>query len=456
MRSEIEKIDNSRILLQIHLDESEVSNAFNNYLKAVSKTVQIPGFRYGKAPKNILVNYIGKERISKEVSEELVKHYLSEAINEHNIIPVGNFNLEKPDLVEGKAFSFKVTFDVKPKIENLDYTGHTVKVKKIIVDDKLVEKTIEMLRQKNSPLVPVTDGEVQLGDYIFGSIHIKFHEPVITTEQTPTGPVSKTLTELNNKDIYFEVSDKNPSTLPLVGCKIGDIKTFDYTFSHESESHLEYYGKKATVSTKIERISRPQLRELNEEFISEINPNCKTLDDLKETVKKELETRSEQLAKENAFDQIMNILLEKIPNIKIPEALIEDFISRHLQKLEYDLRIIGVSFENYIRNQNISLQDLANKYRPKAEKEVKMSLIFDYIIEKEKINITETEKKQLVLELIERMNMPTENMSKILENPNIINKLSLNLILEKVKEVLLSKNQIEYDLVHESEILKER
>jgi trigger factor len=165
-----EKLPQSRIGLEIEIPPDQSKNAYEQVVQKLARTVNIPGFRKGKVPRQILLQQLGQTRIKATALEELIQSSLQQALKQEAIEPLGNYQLRSDfdELVgqfkPGEPLTFIAAVDVQPEVSLGDYTGLTVKAEEVPYDPSTVEKFLEERRAELANLIPVEGRPAQMGD----------------------------------------------------------------------------------------------------------------------------------------------------------------------------------------------------------------------------------------------------------------------------------------------------
>src|SRR5689334_13021214 len=156
------------VVLDITVDEPQVTRAFDATYKEFSRYVNVPGFRPGKAPRAIVERYVNMDRVRQQALEKLIRDSYFQAIEEEGITPLHGRGpeIQPPDLEDKKPYSYKATVPLEPQVTLGEYTGLTVDKPILKVTDELVDQRIEALREERARLERITDRGVQPGDIL--------------------------------------------------------------------------------------------------------------------------------------------------------------------------------------------------------------------------------------------------------------------------------------------------
>ncbi len=438
MKTQVTELEPNKVALVVEVGKDKVAEAYSSFFQRAARSVKIPGFRQGKAPRPIIANFLGPDAVRGQIEEELLEEMVPLAVTEAKLEPVGPYTVEESNLKEGEPFTFKAVFEVKPRLGDLVYTGHHIHVPQAIVDDESLQKVLQQLREQFSKTAPIESGELQVGDYFLANI-----QATIDGQPEP---------ELTEEKGYHKMVDENRMLAPMKGLKIGESRSYQYTFDHDTEKDSKFFGKTVQFQVTLERISRPMVPELTDEFAKEVG-DYPTLDALKTKIRSDLETRSRTDAEERAFDEILNKMAEKL-EVKIPEAMIKRTIDYFVQRIDHRWRLFGTSIEEYLKKSNKDMREFRESFREKAIQQAKVMLIIDTIAEREKVEVSDADFRAEIEQRAKEYNMPVEKLLSSVKGSDVENDIRHTIRTRKIKEFLLKNNEVHYDMVKEAELNK--
>lgn len=385
---EINKKENNTVYFDIVLKREDIKKAENEVYKKNKKYFQIPGFRKGHVPKNMIENMYGKDVFFEDAINELLPKEYEDAIKELDLkvvdqpnIDIDEESLDKDDLI------VKVSVDVKPEVEIKDYEGIEIEDPTIEVTDELIDSEVENQRAMNARIINVDDRAVEDGDTVNidfkGSVDGKYFEGG----------------EAESQDLKIGSNTFIPGfEEQLIGHEIGE--EFDITVKFPEDYHQkDLAGKDAKFEIKLNGISYEELPELDDEFVKDIS-EFDTLDEFKADLRKkkeeEFKTTSEMEKQRRAIDKIGEMI-----EADIPEGMINAQIDDMIRNYDQSLRAQGISFEDYIKMIGQSLDDFKNTMRPEAEKTVKNDLALEALVKDMKIEISDEEIEEEVNKVVE-------------------------------------------------------
>ncbi|MDD2405856.1 MAG: trigger factor [Sphaerochaetaceae bacterium] len=379
----VRELENSAVELSITVPKDVLKNAYTQVVQKYVKSLQIPGFRKGKAPASVLEQKIGpgmREESMYNVIEDAVKEALEKIEDKYKPLPystpsiVDEENLPKEidnDLV------FAVSYDVLPLFELPPYTGLSVEVPKVVVSEEVVEKEIDRLRDQNSMVVE-KDGAVASGD-------------IVTVDYVELDAEKNEVEGTKREDFIFTVgSGTNFYKIDddIVGMKKDDAKDIVKTYPEDFEE-TEYAGKSITLKVKIKQIKFRDVPELDDEFAQDVSEQYKTVEDLRKATKDKLEASLQGHLDEVRLEALMDKILEQT-SIAIPASMVEVEVDSSWRRFVSQSGMPENQILKYLEFQGQTKEDFTAQWRDGAERRIRVQLIMDKIKEKEDFKIEES------------------------------------------------------------------
>ena len=371
-----EVIEKNRYELQFSVDKATFDAAVSSVYRKQVKNITVPGFRKGKAPRSIIEKMYGTGVFYEDAINELIPSAYAEALSESKIDVVGQPEFDVVSIDEnGLVISAKVY--VKPEVEIKDYTGIEVEKEIAPVSDEAIDREIEMIRERNSREIDVTDRAAEMGD-----------TAVIDFEGFCDGVAFE-----GGKGTDYALKLGSGSFIPgfeeqIVGKNIDD--EFDVNVTFPTEYHAdELAGKNATFKVKIHALTKVELPELDDDFAKDVS-EFDTFDEYKADLKAKLEKRNESVAESAVEEKLVEALMEKL-EADIPEPMFVAETENFVRDYDTRLRSQGLDLNTYFKYTGLTLDTLREQMRPQAERQVKARLALEKIAILENIEATESE-----------------------------------------------------------------
>ena len=369
-----EVIEKNRYELQFSVDKATFDSAVDKVYRKQVKSITVPGFRKGKAPRSIIEKMYGTGVFYEDAINDLIPAAYTEALKEAAIDTVGQPEFDVVSIDEnGLLLSAKVY--VKPEVEIKDYFGIEVEKEVAPVTDEDVDTEINLVRERNSREIDVTDRAAELGD-----------TTVIDYEGFCDGVAFE-----GGKGTDYALKLGSGSFIPgfedqIVGKNIDD--EFDVNVTFPTEYHAaELAGKDATFKVKIHAITKVELPELDDDFAKDVS-EFDTFDEYKADLKAKIEKRHETAAESAVENKLVEALMEKL-EADIPEAMFEAETENFVRDYDTRLRSQGLDLKTYFKYTGMNLDQLRAQMRPQAESQVKARLALEKIAVLENVEVTE-------------------------------------------------------------------
>ena len=393
------KIDVNTYELVITVDaETFVDACKKAYLKE-RKSIQLPGFRKGKAPMGMIERMYGEGTFFEGALDIVYSDAVSSAFEEAGLNVIDTTDVDVPVMskAEGVEITMKVT--TYPEVKLGDYKG--LKVEKISVEatDEDVENELAQMQKRNARLIDVTDRAAEMGD----TATIDFE-----------GFVDGVAFE-GGKGENYDLELGSGSFIPgfeeqVAGHNIDE--EFDVNVTFPEEYTPELAGKAAVFKCKIHEIKKNELPELDDEFAKDVS-EFDTLDEVKEDLKKKIEERKTANAKTETENKLLDMVVENM-EVEIPEVMFTKRVDEMLQEYRYQLQNSGIELETYLQYMGQDEESFKATLRECAEKQVKLSIALTAIIEAEKIEANDEEIDDEAAKVGANYGMSAEQVKKAL------------------------------------------
>ncbi len=407
--------------LLVDLPKEQVETEVEKKLSELAKTVRLDGFRPGKVPPRVVRQRFG-DQVRQEVYGDLIQKSFYEAVQQSEVMPVGDPSIDLRDTGEEGGLSYTATFQVMPEIELADLAGKEVTKPVAEVTDADVEEMIDKLRSQRQSWEPV-DRAAQDGDRVI----IDF-KGFVDGEAFEGGSAEDVPLVLGSGSMIdgFESG--------LLGAKAGEERTIEVTFPEDYRAeHLA--GKPATFEIKVKAVEESRLPEIDEDFVKEFGVEEGTEEALRAEVRKNMESELEQKLSGLLKDQAMDLLREVNP-VEIPDAMVKQEAERMKQQALADMQA---------RGQQSAFDLPASLFEDQARKRVHLGLLVGEIIDKQGLKAEESDVREMLERLAASYEDPADVVDYYLNNPEQRATVE-NLVLEnKVVDWILDQVKVDED-----------
>ena len=423
--STLTRLAPTQVELEIPITAEELAAAQERAFRRLAKNVKLPGFRAGKVPRKVFEQTYGSESIASEALEDVVPEVYARAVREHEIVPVDRPKMEILPAEEGKPSRLKATVAVRPPIELHDYKGIEVERDTPEIDDDDVDRSLTALAKERATLVPV-ERPAQLGDVVTLD-----YEGKIDGVAFDGGTAKGQMTELDeNRFIPGFASG-------IAGMNAGETKDIEAVFPSEYPKE-DLAGKTAIFTITVHDVKALELPAIDDAFAKAISEN-ETLDALRVDVRKRLEAIAQSRARRAIGNTLMERLIEA-HDFPLPDVLVEREIDNMINDLAAQIAQSGVSFDDYLKEQGKSEEELRASYTSDAQERVKATLVLEEIARTEGINATPADIAEELAALSRQYGQPIDRIRKALGN-NVVS-LMEGIVRNKTLEFLVDNAKV--------------
>ncbi len=432
MNIRVEQLGPCRRALHVEVPVDQVSKEFADVVGGYVGVARIPGFRAGKAPREMVKRRFAKE-ISEEIKQRLVPAGYQEAIKQEKLQAVTVLNVEEKELKEGQAFSFTITVDVAPDFELPKYKGLKFESKSEPVADKDIDAVIKNIREQNVKYHDVADRAVQMGDMV----QVDFTG---LCEGKPFSEYSEKAATLGSAKDFWVIADAENEFLPgfaegLVGAKVGDQKKIEITLSSAFiESSVA--GKKASFDVSVKALREKVLPPMDEEFFKSMGVENEAA--FRERIKTDLAEMRTNNERQRIESEIVKTLTNST-KLDVPESVLQE----ETQQAVYDL--VKANTSRGVKQEEIEAkkEELFGAASQSAAERIKARYILRKIASTENIVATEDEINKRVSDLARQYRMTVEMFQKDLEKNNSLGRVADEVRLLKTVSWLYDQSKIE-------------
>jgi trigger factor len=426
----VESLAPCKKLVRVEIEAQQVDEAFDKMTKEFQREASLPGFRPGKAPREMVLRKYEKD-IETEVKRKLISDSYRKAVDEQKIDVLGYPDIEEIQFSRGQPLQFAATVETAPDFELPDYKGLPVKREAASVSDKDVENALNTLREQQVSFKtverPLQNGDIAVVNYAG------------TCEGKPITEIAPTAQGLTEKKAFWVEIQPN-SFIPgfadqLIGAKAGDKRTVTVDFPPDFVTP-QLAGKKGVFEVEVTEAKEKVLPEINEEFAK--GYGAESLEKLREGVRKDLENELNYKQTRSVRNQVVRGLLDRV-NFELPETA----LAHETRNVVYD--IVQENAKRGISRQIIEQQkeQIYSAAAQGAKERVKVRYLLQKIAEKEDIKVSQEEIAQRVQYLAGIYQIPPEKLAKDLQKRNGLIEVFDQIMNEKVIDVLQQNAKIE-------------
>lgn len=445
-----EKLPASQIGLQIEIPSEVSKKAYERVVQEFTRSVNVPGFRKGKVPRQVLVQQIGSSRLKAAAVEELVEDSIKEAVKQENIEALGNFQLRSSfeELVSQfdptQPLTFSASVDVQPNVVLTQHLGLQIQAEEIKPDPKQVEAALQQYREQMATLVPVEGRAAQMTDVTVVDFKgvLRSDDPAQEPEPIPGGEAQGFQLELAEGQFIPGFIDG------IVGMNPGETKDVQATFP-ETYPQPDVAGRDAVFTVTLKELKEKEFPELNDEFAQDASDGeFQTLTELQASLEAKFSQEAGDKTKSNKEQAVLDELLNHV-EVDIPETLIEREVTFMINQTAMQLQNQGIDVRQLF-TQDMVVR-LREQSRPDATQRIKRTLAMGEVAKQESIQVQPDELATKVAELLKEL--ADQNYDQPIDQERIEAVVSEDLLKEKIVDWLIEHSTV--DLVPEGTLSRE-
>ena len=431
INKEIKRLEKSNVQLSITVPKEDVRAQYNDMLKEYSKTLQLPGFRKGKVPQEVLERKFA-EALKGDAMGRIMESTMQEIFKEENLprsekpLPYSTPELQgEPELDFEKDLQFSVIYDVLPEIKISQWKGIKVEYPYAETDKSVIDKELEEVRERNAIVMDRDDGAAAQ------------NSDVVTIDYQVYGENGEVLPNMERKDFTFTLgTGANVFKFDdeITGMKKGAVKEFEKKFDDDFfETTLA--GKTRKVQITLTALKEKKLPDLDDDLAQDVDEKFKTLDDLKNSIKDRLEKNLEMRLKDKKINALLTKIMENTP-VTLPESMIKAEIEGRWRRLA---RYYNTSPE--LIQQMMKTSEKADEWRDAAVKSLHSRLIIETLMEEQKIEVTDEELETEFASIAAANGADIEEIKKHY-NEEAVFYLKEDIREKKITDILLAENTL--------------
>ena len=422
MECKVEKTKNANeVKLNITIEAEKFDEAIKKVYFKSAKYFNIPGFRKGKAPMNIVEKYYGKEIFYEDAFNDVVPEELEKAVEENKLEVVSRPDIDVTQIGKGQDLIFTAVFQTKPEVKLGKYKGVEIEKIQYKVTAKDVEHELGHMQEHNSRLISIEDRPVEKGDIA----NIDF-EGFVDGVAFDGGKAEGHDLEIGSNTFIPGFEDQ------VIGMKIDEEKDIKVTFPKEYFSK-DLAGKEATFKVKVNEIKKKELPKLDDDFAKDVS-EFDTLKELKASIKEKQQKQNDEKAKYETQEAVMKAVCDDM-KVEIPSGMIETETENMTREMEQRLSYQGLKLEQYLQMMGKTKEDMQKEYEPQAVESIKSRLALEAVIKAEKIEVPDVDVDEKIKEMAK--NYGKENDEEFLKNENVRNYIKQGLESEKAIDFLV-------------------
>ncbi len=400
MSVQVEKLEKNMAKLTVEVPAENVEKAIQGAYNKMKKSINIPGFRKGKAPRQLIEKMYGKEVFYNDAIDAMLPSAYSDAVEECGEEIVSHPQIDVVQIESGKPFVFTATVAIKPAVELGEYKGIQVEKAPIEVKDEEIEAQITKEREANSRTVTVDDRAVAQGDIV-----------TLDFEGFVDGVAFE-----GGKGENYDLTIGSNTFIPgfedqLVGAEIGKELDVNVTFPEEYGAK-ELAGKAAVFKCKVNGIKVKELPAVDDEFAQEVS-EFDTLDEYKADIKAKLLKEKEDEAARAKEDAVIGKIIEGA-KMEIPDAMVEYQTRQMLDEFAQRIQSQGISLDQYFQFTGLTEEKYMEEMKPRALQNIQSRLVLEAVAQAENLVAEEADIEEEIKKMADMYKMEADKIKELL------------------------------------------
>jgi trigger factor len=447
-----ERLPKSQLGLEIEIPAETTKKAYEKVVQNLARSANIPGFRKGKVPRQILLQRMGPQRVKEAALEDLVQDGLKQAIEQESINALGNYKLISTyeelssRFQPGEPLTFSASVDVPPEVHLGDYSGLSVKAEETQPDPESVDKFLEQRRTEQATLIPVESRPAQMGDVAVVDYAGRLTGEGEESTEIQGGQATDFQIELGEGQFIEDI------VKGIVGMNPGESKEVSVSFP-EDYPREDLAGNSAVFSVTLKELKEKELPELDDDFAQEVS-EVETMAELRESLEKQFREKAEEETSASKEQALVEALLEKV-EIDLPETMIEREVETVLTQTAMQMEGYGMDIRKLFTAE--MMPQLKERSRPDAILRLRQSLALQEVAKRESLTAQPEEIEAKVKELMEQFagqSVDAKRVREVVES-DLLKEKAIKWLEEHATIELVPKGSLTTEAVEAIEEAKE-
>ena len=429
MKTEVKEIGKNIVEVDIEIESKVSDKEYEKACRRIAQSVNIAGFRKGKAPRNILERHVGAEAIKREALDAMLPKVFTDVIREKDYELISEPTLLSYELETGKPCKVKVQFELRPEVKLAAYKGLSVECEEYKTDEDAMDKELARLAERYASFETVEGRKTTAQD----TVMIDF-EGSANGELIKGGAAKNYMLDLAHSNFIPGFAEQ------LVDHEVGEEFTIQVKFPEEYHDE-SLKGADAEFKITINEIKEKKLPELNDELAQKIG-DFKTIEELKADIQKYLDGTAKAENEKRSYEAVFNKILEGM-EVDIHDEMIEREADAMFQEMKMRAAQYGQDFEATMEKEG--KDNVKKEMEKEALSRIKNSLVISKIAKDEKIIVHPMDLQRKLEEVAKMYGVDNGAMLKdMYKNVNLIRSLSQQIVSEKVSKFILDNNTVEF------------
>jgi trigger factor len=428
MQSTLEDTETNTVRMTVEVPPEEFAKDLNRAYRKVAAQVRIPGFRRGKAPRQVIDAMVGRDVVWEEFVHDIVPEYYVRAVNEHDLVPITDPEFDDvDDPRDGNPFRFTATVEVRPRVEltSEQYEGLQIEAPRTEPTELEVDEYVDHLRERFAELDTVTR-PARKGDYVLADLRGYVHD-----QEVPEASRMGYLAEVGDENLLPELNKE------LDGARAGDILKFNASMPEGSGEHA---GQEISFQVLVKEIKTKRLPEATDEFATTAS-EFDTMEELREDIRGKIREVRQAEAEGILRERALEALTDEV-RVDLPERLVDDETDHHVEVMERRAERMGITLERLMEAQGIDELRLRADARAHAVREIRQDLALEAVARAESLEASPEEVDTEVRKLADAAKQDPKALRRALERSGRMMVVVGDIIRSKALDLVVARADV--------------
>lgn len=432
IKTEKEELEKDLVLLKVEVPSDQVDMALKRAYHTLANKMNLPGFRRGKVPRQVIDQRLGKEYVYQEMVDSSVPLFYKEALKQAGIDPIDKADIEVKSAGEDGTLVFEAKIPITPRPLLCEYKNITVDVPKDEVTDEDVDKRINEMQSKYARFESVSDDGAKENDLLLMDMDTLIKEGERPVKE---GQYTDYLLEIGRNQIGLDIEMK------LIGIKKGEVRDVPVEIPADFDDK-KIAGKEVLFRVTAKDVKRKVLPELNDEFAQNVS-EFDSLGELKADIKQKLVDKAEKKARDAADQKVVTKIIEG-SKIDVPEILIEHRVDAMMKMFEESLKGRGLSVEEYLQHMQLTIPEIRTDYERSATEHLQTDIVLREIAHLEDIKVTDEDVDTELKRYADSVGRDFEHVKTEFAAADRLDEIRENIAASRALEFLSENSSINY------------
>ena len=427
MQTTLEETARHTVKISVEVPPEEFNKDLDRAYRHVAGEVKIPGFRKGKAPRQVIDSMVGRDHVVEHFLRESVPSYYAKAVREHDLAPIADPEIDLAELEDGQPLRFTATIEVRPRLTLApeQYKGVKLEAPSTEPTELEVDEYIDHLRERFAE-AEVIARPARKGDLVLADVRAHVHD-----REIPEATKLDFFTEVGSQELVPELDAE------LEGKRKGDILKFNATLGERSG---DLAGTEVSFQVLVKEVKAKVLPAADDEFAKTAS-EFDTLEELREDIRTKLRALKETESRAAVRDMVLERVLDSV-DVDLPERLVDDETSRRITNAEERATRAGITLQDALASQGWDELRFRSDARSHAVRALKGDLVLEAVARQEELEVTEEDLQSEIRSLAEASGRDVREVQRILERSGQVRSLAGDIIRTKALDLLVESADV--------------